>query len=172
MPIAVRFCLPIISRVAPAHCCAGAPSEPDLRLSPHLGSSKPRGLVGWQKCGLSTVSGEESSLTVRVCETDSKSVRRAFVPVDDVLLGDRFPGRGQPLFPLAWAATTGPPPQPPTPSSTPAPASQISRQARVHAAPNSATEPERDQAATPENLDVEIGEGPISLIRNEPFDSH
>jgi hypothetical protein len=96
--------MPRMSRVAPAHCCAAAPSEPDLRLSPHLGSSKPRWLAGWQKCGPGTVSGEGSSLTVRVCETDSKSVRRAVVPVDDVLLGYRFPGRGQPLFPLAWAS--------------------------------------------------------------------
>jgi len=81
-----------------------APSEPDWRLSPHLGSSKPRGLAGGQKWVLACVGGGVSPLTVRVCETDSKVVRRAVDPVDDVLLGDRLSGRGQPLFPLAWAS--------------------------------------------------------------------
>src|SRR4029450_11039782 len=93
-----------MSRVAPAHYCVGAPSEPDWRLSPHLGSSKPRGLAGWQKCGLACASGEVPPLTVCMRETDSKSVRRAVIPVDDVLLDDRLPGSGQPLFPLAWAS--------------------------------------------------------------------
>ena len=30
-----------VSRVAPAHCCAGAPSEPDVRLSPHPAQASP-----------------------------------------------------------------------------------------------------------------------------------
>jgi hypothetical protein len=33
------------SRVAPAHCCAGAPSEPDVRLSPHPAQACPSGLI-------------------------------------------------------------------------------------------------------------------------------
>src|SRR4029453_15887535 len=62
------------------------------------------GLAGWQKCGLACASGEVPPLTVCMREKDSKSVRRAVIPVDDVLLDDRLPGSGQPLFPLAWAS--------------------------------------------------------------------
>lgn len=90
--------------VAPGIQRSAARRTPDWRLSPHLGSSKPRGLAGWQKCGLACASGEVPPLTVCMRETDSKSVRRAVIPVDDVLLDDRLPGSGQPLFPLAWAS--------------------------------------------------------------------
>ena len=36
-------CPPVGGRVAPAHCCAGAPSEPDVPAFQASGSSKPRG---------------------------------------------------------------------------------------------------------------------------------
>ena len=39
-----------LCRVAPAHCCAGAPSEPDVRLSPHPAQASPEGVAGVQRC--------------------------------------------------------------------------------------------------------------------------
>ncbi len=36
-----------IGRVAPAHCCAGAPSEPGVRVSPHPAQASPGGRFGW-----------------------------------------------------------------------------------------------------------------------------
>ena len=36
-------------RVGRTHCCVRPPWEPDMRVSPRLGSGKPRGLGGGQK---------------------------------------------------------------------------------------------------------------------------
>ena len=33
------------SRVAPAHCCAGAPSEPSERVAPHSAQASPEGVA-------------------------------------------------------------------------------------------------------------------------------
>jgi len=39
-----------VGRVAGVHCCTPAPSEPDLRLSPHLGSSIPKAQERTRSC--------------------------------------------------------------------------------------------------------------------------
>jgi hypothetical protein len=43
-----------ISRVAGVHCCTPAPSEPDLRLSTHHGSSIPKAQEGTRSCNAKT----------------------------------------------------------------------------------------------------------------------
>jgi hypothetical protein len=66
-----------MSRVAPAHCCAEAPSEPDWRLSPHPAQASPAGLQAVRSAGGGVVADVVSSLTSHVCETTAKGIRRA-----------------------------------------------------------------------------------------------
>ena len=101
VPMAEPLYSPVISRVAPAHCCAEAPSEPGLAAFTASGSSKSCGLAGSQKCGGGVVADVVSSLTGHVCETTAKGIRRATDRCDRG--ADRFAGGPQPVFPLARA---------------------------------------------------------------------
>ena len=97
-----------VRRVAPAHCCAGAPSEPCGRGFPAHGSSKPRGRAGWVCCA-PAVAGAKRSLaggvyqagliTVRVAGSCGPSVVHEVVVLDG-LAGDRQP----PVLPLLGRA--------------------------------------------------------------------
>src|SRR5712692_335883 len=92
-----------LCRVSGAHYCAPLPSEPHVHVIRAYGSSKPRrGGSGMQNCWVPACAGDPA-VAGDVQEADS--VRRVSRPVSDqVVLGDRFPGGGEPLFPLAWAA--------------------------------------------------------------------
>ena len=89
------------SRVAPMHCCIGAPSDPYVPLVAAYGSSKPRGRSGVEGCWFSAGAGCPA-LAVRVDEAGARPVWPC--PVGGhVLLGDRFAGDPVPLFPLGGA---------------------------------------------------------------------
>ena len=90
------------SRVAPAHCCAGAPSEPCVRLSPHTAQASPEGVAGWCAGFL--------RWRARRLRWQEACIRRVRVPsgvpcpsvVDEVVGGDRPADHAQPPpFPFA-----------------------------------------------------------------------
>src|SRR6266545_411383 len=89
------------SRVAPMHCCTGAPSDPYVPLVAAYGSSKPQGRSGVEVCWFFLGAGCPA-LAVRVDQAGA--VRCARVPLGGhVLLGDRLAGDPVPLFPLGGA---------------------------------------------------------------------
>src|SRR3989440_8984391 len=89
------------SRVAPMHCCTGAPSDPYVPLVAAYGSSKPQGRSGGEVCWFFLGAGCPA-LAVRVDQAGA--VRCARVPLGGhVLLGDRLAGDPVPLFPLGGA---------------------------------------------------------------------
>src|SRR6266851_1645216 len=92
-----------LCRVAGAHYCAPAPSEPHVHVIRAYGSSKPqRDNSGMQnrrvlaRAGHPAVAGDMH---------EADSARLGSRPVSDqVVPGDRLPGGGEPLLPLARAA--------------------------------------------------------------------
>src|SRR6266536_2854199 len=91
------------SRVAGAHCCAPAPSEPCMRLIGAHGSSKPRGRCGLA-CWHPARAGFELASAGGVSQAGSVAVRHAAPVVGDEVLGTYLPaGDAQPpAFPLLW----------------------------------------------------------------------
>jgi hypothetical protein len=72
-----------------------------MRVSPRLGSGKPRGLGGGQKLpGFASPGGAPGAVSVQ--ETESALVRGAARLLGDGVTGYRLAGGRQPLFPLAW----------------------------------------------------------------------
>src|SRR5664279_5054600 len=95
------------SRVAGAHYCAPAPSEPCERLIDAHGSSKPRGRCGW-RCWRPAFAGWELAAAGGVDQAGAVLVRpTVLVVVDEVVGGDLPAGHAQPpAFPfpggLGW----------------------------------------------------------------------
>ena len=87
-------------RVSPAHRCAGLPSEPCERLSPHTAQAAQR-LSGGQKCWAFARVGGMPGVAVGVDETAVGYVGGVELPHGG--LDDRRAGGVQPLLPLAWA---------------------------------------------------------------------
>jgi len=76
--------------------------EPCVRLITAHGSGKPRGQHGWVKrIGAVAVEPGVVSLAIGVYETGLVIVRQSAVPRRDRVLGDRFAGGSQPLFPFS-----------------------------------------------------------------------
>src|SRR6478735_8213860 len=89
------------SRVAGAHYCAPAPSEPCERLIDAHGSSKPRGRCGW-RCWRPAFAGLELAAAGGVYQAGAVLVRpTVLVVVDEEVGGDRPAGHAQPpAFPF------------------------------------------------------------------------
>jgi hypothetical protein len=81
---------------SPAHCCAGAPSEPCVQLVAAHGSSKPRGRRGVQ-CGRSAYAGNVRPVADGVYEAVVDIAGWAGSPASDGMVGDhRRAGDGAP----------------------------------------------------------------------------
>lgn len=91
------------SQVAPAHCCAEAPSEPDVRLIDASGSSKPLGLAGGAGFPDHCLPGLVSWQAIDVQETVIGSIvcsETTSGRVGDELAFHRLLDCREPLFPV------------------------------------------------------------------------